>query len=189
MLTHGYSPNIKLNNLSPPYQSNHIKKSSSPQQPSPYKKPNVNISITYNTNYNISLGHHPSFHHENDTSSTSSPTKSRFNPSLLISRDTLRFCLFCTCWYASSALTNNTGKQILNQFKYPVTLTFIQFGFVASLSLVWTALARTSKIVSPSWPVISTVLPLAVFQIAGHIFSSMAISRVPVSFAHTIKVC
>lgn len=39
----------------------------------------------------------------------------------------------------------------------------------------------------PSREVISTALPLAVFQLAGHILSSMATSQIPVSLVHTIK--
>ncbi|KAI8821077.1 triose-phosphate transporter family-domain-containing protein [Fimicolochytrium jonesii] len=105
-------------------------------------------------------------------------------------------------WYASSALTNTTGKQILNQFKYPVTLTYVQFGFVAGLCFLSSLLnltpmakggASTSdssghmKLRPPSWTLVKSVSPMAAFQIFGHVFSSLAISRVPVSFAHTIK--
>lgn len=39
----------------------------------------------------------------------------------------------------------------------------------------------------PSHEVIKTALPLAVFQLAGHILSSMATSDIPVSMVHTIK--
>jgi len=33
--------------------------------------------------------------------------------------------------YSCSSLTNNIGKQILTQFRYPLTLTFVQFGFIS----------------------------------------------------------
>lgn len=39
----------------------------------------------------------------------------------------------------------------------------------------------------PSWDVVQTALPLAVFQLLGHILSSMATSKIPVSLVHTIK--
>jgi hypothetical protein len=45
----------------------------------------------------------------------------------------MRFIFLCALWYASSALSSNTGKAILNEFRYPVTLTFVQFGFVAAI--------------------------------------------------------
>ncbi|KNC99327.1 tpt phosphate/phosphoenolpyruvate translocator [Spizellomyces punctatus DAOM BR117] len=154
-------------------------------------RPNVNINITYSTNYNLNVGggRFDSF--------LSSPVKKSFVGSTLtrlqrlatpsINRDTIKFCLFCSLWYSSSALTNNTGKQILNHFKYPVTLTYIQFGFVSGLCWLMSRMGAVGAIKRPNRGVISQVLPLAIFQIAGHIFSSMAISRVPVSFAHTIK--
>ncbi|TPX53737.1 hypothetical protein PhCBS80983_g06194 [Powellomyces hirtus] len=109
-------------------------------------------------------------------------------PSLRISRSSIKFCSLCALWYASSALTNTTGKQILNQFKYPVTLTYVQFGFVAALSLLASAgNLVSSRIKRPTWEIVKVVWPMAGFQIAGHVFSSLAIVRVPVSFAHTIK--
>jgi solute carrier family 35 protein E1 len=40
----------------------------------------------------------------------------------------------------------------------------------------------------PSRAILTNTWPMAVFQVGGHIFSSMAISRVPVSTVHTIKV-
>ncbi|KAJ3156022.1 suppressor of loss of ypt1 [Geranomyces variabilis] len=108
--------------------------------------------------------------------------------SLEISASSIRFCFLCMLWYASSALTNTTGKQILNQFKYPVTLTYVQFGFVAALCIAASAAnVVPNRVRRPSWAIIRVVWPMAGFQIAGHVFSSFAIVRVPVSFAHTIK--
>jgi solute carrier family 35 protein E1 len=39
----------------------------------------------------------------------------------------------------------------------------------------------------PSRDVITTALPLAIFQLAGHILSSIATSKIPISLVHTIK--
>jgi hypothetical protein len=44
------------------------------------------------------------------------------------------------------------------------------------------------RIKMPNLQVVKTTAPLSGFLIMGHVFSSMAISRVPVSFVHTIKV-
>lgn len=105
------------------------------------------------------------------------------------SSSTTRFVLLCSLWYTSSAMSSNTGKAILNQFRYPVTLTFIQFGFVAGYCLLFTTpLFRFSRIRSPTRAIIRNTAPMAVFQVGGHIFSSVAIARVPVSTVHTIKV-
>ncbi|EKM50496.1 uncharacterized protein PHACADRAFT_263817 [Phanerochaete carnosa HHB-10118-sp] len=106
----------------------------------------------------------------------------------LPSADTLRFVLLCVLWYSSSALSSNTGKVILNQFKYPVTLTFIQFGFVALFCLLFMSPAvRFSRLRQPTKAILRDTLPMGCFQVGGHIFSSMAISRIPVSTVHTIK--
>lgn len=81
----------------------------------------------------------------------------------------------------------------------PITLTMVQFAFVSfwCLLLVYlsTIIPRLRQIVPilqhgiryPSRDVISTALPLAVFQLAGHILSSMATAQIPVSLVHTIK--
>lgn len=103
---------------------------------------------------------------------------------------TTRFMLLCSLWYTTSALSSNTGKAILTQFRYPVTLTFIQFGFVASYCLLFMSPAvRFSRLRMPTKAIIRCTLPMGMFQVGGHMFSSMAISRIPVSTVHTIKVC
>lgn len=107
----------------------------------------------------------------------------------LPSVQTIRFVLLCSLWYMSSALSSNTGKAIMTRFRYPVTLTFVQFGFVAGYCLVFASpVLRFTTIRQPTEAIIRSTLPMALFQVFGHIFSSMAISRIPVSTVHTIKV-
>jgi solute carrier family 35 protein E1 len=102
---------------------------------------------------------------------------------------TTRFVLLCSLWYTTSALSSNTGKAILTQFRYPVTLTFIQFGFVALYCLLFMSpIVRFSRLRRPTKAIIKNTLPMGMFQVGGHMFSSMAISRIPVSTVHTIKV-
>ncbi|KAG5459747.1 MAG: hypothetical protein BJ554DRAFT_8299, partial [Olpidium bornovanus] len=149
----------------------------------------------------------------------------------LVSRktDSAKFVAYCMLWYSSSAITNNIGKQILNQFRYPVTLTYVQFGFVAGMCFLFSLAPRsmggcspspssassgvpsspagrsgatknysfparvstsklpTSTLRCPSRATVTATLPLALFQIGGHVFSTVAISRASVSFVHTIK--
>ncbi|TVY13808.1 putative transporter protein [Lachnellula arida] len=105
----------------------------------------------------------------------------------------------CIIWYFSSALTNTSSKSILNAFPKPATLTLIQFAFVATfciffswLSSLFPALkhhipALRHGIRSPTREVIKTTLPLAAFQIGGHLLSSTATAKIPVSLVHTIK--
>lgn len=99
----------------------------------------------------------------------------------------------------TSALTNTSSKQILNAFPQPVTLTIAQFASVSlwCLVLTWTASvfpalrraipALKNGLRAPSWEVLSTALPLSVFQLLGHLLSSYATSKIPVSLVHTIK--
>ncbi|KAI8615098.1 triose-phosphate transporter family-domain-containing protein [Chytriomyces sp. MP71] len=103
------------------------------------------------------------------------------------------FIATCLLWYLSSSITSNIGKELLNVFDYPLTLSWIQFLFVSVGCLV-TGLVQCYILRIPEtgikWPTveaIKTTAPLTMFLISGHAFSSMAISRVPVSFAHTIK--
>ncbi|KAJ4413600.1 hypothetical protein N0V85_003499 [Neurospora sp. IMI 360204] len=105
----------------------------------------------------------------------------------------------CMMWYWSSALTNTSSKSILTTFDKPATLTLIQFAFVCSYCLIASWLASTfpklrtavpalkHPIRKPSRDVIVTTLPLAAFQIFGHLLSSSATSKIPVSLVHTIK--
>ncbi|KAF9970379.1 suppressor of loss of ypt1 [Actinomortierella ambigua] len=93
----------------------------------------------------------------------------------------------CLLWYLSSAVTNNIGKQIMNQFRYPVTLTFIQFVFVSLFCFLSGSVLRLTDIRRPTIGIIQMTAPLVGFQVVGHVFSSIAISRVPLSVVHTIK--
>src|SRR5271155_2664181 len=112
----------------------------------------------------------------------------------------LKFTLLCLLWYLSSALSNNSAKQILIVFKYPVTLVFVQLAFIAGwcmfLAFVQKLRGRNSRalfgakqgIRYPSKEIIMTTLPLSAFQIGGHIFGNLATSEIPVSVVHTVKV-
>ncbi|POR37803.1 Putative transporter C83.11 [Tolypocladium paradoxum] len=110
-----------------------------------------------------------------------------------------KLVVLCLLWYASSALTNTSSKSILMAFDKPATLTLVQFAFVSSLCILLAWLAtlfpslRTKIAVlkhpirQPSRDVIMTTLPLAAFQIGGHLLSSTATAKIPVSLVHTIK--
>lgn len=87
----------------------------------------------------------------------------------------------------------------MTAFDKPATLTILQFALVAVYCLLLSWLAskfpriRSSipalkhPIRYPSKDVILTTLPLAGFQITGHLLSSSATSKIPVSLVHTIK--
>ncbi|KAL9111560.1 MAG: hypothetical protein Q9227_004048 [Pyrenula ochraceoflavens] len=89
--------------------------------------------------------------------------------------------------------------SILIAFPQPVTLTIVQFAFVSLWCLVFAFIsslfpriktavpALRNGIRYPSLDVIRTTMPLAVFQLLGHILSSTATAKIPVSLVHTIK--
>lgn len=99
----------------------------------------------------------------------------------------------------TSIFSNASSKAILIAFRYPVTLTVVQFAFVSSLCLVSSWLAQLYpplktlipalkySIRRPSKELILTTLPLTAFQVGGHILNSDAMLRIPVSLVHTIK--
>ncbi|KAI5457262.1 triose-phosphate transporter family-domain-containing protein [Mariannaea sp. PMI_226] len=110
-----------------------------------------------------------------------------------------KLIVLCILWYTSSAVTNTSSKSILNAFDKPATLTLVQFAFVSSLCVFSAKLANIfpslrTRITALKYPirpptrdVIMTTLPLAAFQIGGHLLSSTATSKIPVSLVHTIK--
>ena len=99
----------------------------------------------------------------------------------------------------TSALTNTSSKSILTALPKPVTLTIVQFASVsiwclilAYLASVFPVLKRSipalkNGILRPSADVLYAAMPLAVFQLLGHLLSSYATSKIPVSLVHTIK--
>lgn len=107
----------------------------------------------------------------------------------------LKFVVLCILWYSSSALTNTSSKSFLNALDAPATLTIVQFFFVAA----WTAfLAQvgsafqlkwlgTAPVRRPDSHVWRSTAPMSLFVLTGHLFSSMATSKIPVATVHTVK--
>ncbi|ORY18021.1 triose-phosphate transporter family-domain-containing protein [Clohesyomyces aquaticus] len=110
-----------------------------------------------------------------------------------------RLIILCGVWYMTSIFSNTSSKAILTALPKPVTLTVVQFAFVSGWCIVLAALAKRYPrlkstipvlkfgIRPPSKELIKVTLPLTLFQIGGHILSSDATSRIPVSLVHTIK--
>ncbi|EXJ93515.1 hypothetical protein A1O1_01907 [Capronia coronata CBS 617.96] len=110
-----------------------------------------------------------------------------------------KLIILCIIWYLTSALTNTSSKSILNALPKPATLTMVQFAsvslwclFFTTLSSVFPPLKRAIPALKnglrrPSWDVLYTAFPLSIFQLLGHLLSSYATSKIPVSLVHTIK--
>lgn len=156
---------------------------STKKQAKQYMPNGVNDNIPLN-DYNT-----PQLFHGKPTSSVpSSSSTSRFHPSNVSLSENSKFLICCLMWYISSSLSSNSGKLIMNSFRYPVTLTFVQFLFVASWCAIMENLFKSRGIKKPTKVIIRTIVPLSLFMIVGHVFSSISISRIPVSLVHTIKV-
>lgn len=110
----------------------------------------------------------------------------------------LLFCVLCALWYLSSASANTSAKGIFMRATCPYSLTLLQFLFVSVGSAISAivcgiykfngALGGADGIKRPSRAVIANTFVLSLFQVGGHIFSSLATSRIRVATVHTIKV-
>ena len=90
------------------------------------------------------------------------------------------------------------GSKLPPPFPYPVSLTLVQFVFVhifCALACSSTVMARVpgigrplGKLQAPTLGRVKEMSVLSFFNALGHALSSLAISRVPVSTVHTIKV-
>lgn len=121
----------------------------------------------------------------------------------------LKVSALCLSWYFFSIVSNNSTKAILSQFSYPVTLTQFQFMLNSAFCVVLLSclirfpalvqlfpagsippphkITTVGAFLTPSQLVISTTLPMGIFQFVGHITSHKATSMIPVSLVHTIK--
>lgn len=122
----------------------------------------------------------------------------------------MEVAFLCVLWYGFSIVSANSTKAILLRFLYPVTLTQFQFvlnsALCVSLFAILSAFPRAVSLfpkgsvpdlqalnfsvknfVTPSSFIISTTLPMGIFQFVGHITSHKATSMIPVSLVHTIK--
>lgn len=127
-----------------------------------------------------------------------------------------KIVFLCTNWYIFSLISSNSTKMILRLFLYPITLTQCQFIMNMFFCIVFLSILLRlyhgstgaeklqaifprgtipdlSKISSlkafllPTPLILSSTLPMGVFQFTGHITSHKATSIIPVSMVHTIK--
>jgi solute carrier family 35, member E1 len=129
----------------------------------------------------------------------------------------LKLISLCFIWYFTSVISSSTTKQILKEFKYPVSLTEIQFVITGVLCVLLITFIRISEhnfnfnlfnkfpngtfppqlanesysilnqFLQPSYLILKTTVPMGVFQFLGQIASHNSTSIIPVSLVHTIK--
>jgi hypothetical protein len=102
--------------------------------------------------------------------------------------DSAYLIMLCLAWYASSSIANNVGKQLLNIFHYPVTVSWIQFAFIAVYGIIAVKGLGLSRLQGPSFELLKTIVPLCGFQIGSQVLTSIATSQIPISSVHTVKV-
>eukprot|EP01116_Phalansterium_solitarium_P016773 TRINITY_DN396_c0_g2_i3.p1 TRINITY_DN396_c0_g2~~TRINITY_DN396_c0_g2_i3.p1 ORF type:complete len:378 (-),score=-5.99 TRINITY_DN396_c0_g2_i3:543-1568(-) len=92
-------------------------------------------------------------------------------------------------WYLSSAVGNNLNKEILSEtvFPFPVTITLSQFGFVVFFSMIRFAYFGIERQRIDRQMLIKLIVPLCISQVFAHLFTEIAVQRIPVSFVHTVK--
>lgn len=129
----------------------------------------------------------------------------------------LKLISLCFIWYLTSVVSSSTTKEILKDFKYPVTLTEIQFvmsGIFCMVLLISVKYAKhmlnvncfknfpdgtfpplltdthysvRKNFLYPSSLILKTTVPMGMFQFIGQIASHNSTSIIPVSLVHTIK--
>lgn len=126
-----------------------------------------------------------------------------------------KLVIFCLVWYFSSVVSSSATKNILMDFKHPVSLTEIQFVMNAFFCFITVFLFHhlqlrnynsvvvfpqgtfpvdlgkhsyeIKQFLNPNRLIFKTTVPMGMFQFMGQIASHNATSLIPVSLVHTIK--
>ena len=96
--------------------------------------------------------------------------------------------LICSLWFSTSSLSNLLGKEILNRFKYPLTLTLVH---LISTGIYSFPLLFYNKL--RSFPVsryffLCFVIPLTLLRVATMASGHFSVSKIPLSFSQTRKL-
>ncbi|OLL24851.1 putative transporter [Neolecta irregularis DAH-3] len=103
----------------------------------------------------------------------------------------LLFIALCLLWFAASSMTGVSSKAVLTAMPAPVSLTIAQFASAALCAFAF-AFAPLSQSLLHSKPhsaavILRAAAPLSVFQVAGHVFGSLATAKLSVSTVQTVK--
>eukprot|EP00048_Salpingoeca_helianthica_P003030 m.63094 g.63094 ORF g.63094 m.63094 type:complete len:319 (+) comp12449_c0_seq1:17-973(+) len=99
----------------------------------------------------------------------------------------LRPVLLCLIWWGSSSLNNVFGKSILNEFKFPITISLFQLLLMNVVLPILMPLFGARTYVVTENDVRRWVLPLAFLKLLASISSQLSILKVPLSYVHTVK--
>lgn len=99
----------------------------------------------------------------------------------------LKVLILCVLWYASSSASNVINKIVLNDFPFAVTVSLAQYITTLVLLVPLVRAWRLPKVSFSKHTLKWTILPLSFGKFFSLAASHFSISKVPVSFAHTIK--
>jgi solute carrier family 35 protein E1 len=95
--------------------------------------------------------------------------------------------LLCCTWYIFSALSNNLSKSILIDLPFPITVSLVQVASVVvylPLYMKFIGIQRQCLTRRFFW---KNIFPLAILKITATVSSTTSLSKVSVSYAHTVK--
>eukprot|EP01130_Rhizamoeba_saxonica_P016978 TRINITY_DN7989_c0_g1_i1.p1 TRINITY_DN7989_c0_g1~~TRINITY_DN7989_c0_g1_i1.p1 ORF type:complete len:312 (-),score=18.73 TRINITY_DN7989_c0_g1_i1:39-974(-) len=95
-----------------------------------------------------------------------------------------KFLAYLLFWYFSSSIKNTIVKKILLVYPHPITTTLTTFLVVACFSWIYIISHGSYKM---ELAMFRRIIPVAFTGILGHIFTQYSLSRVSVSFTHTVK--
>ncbi|KNC50089.1 uncharacterized protein AMSG_11913 [Thecamonas trahens ATCC 50062] len=134
----------------------------------------------------------------------------------LVNSATMRLVATFVFWFASSIVSSNVKKAVLNGISLPLALTTFQFGACATCTLLYIRVFRipsqphgrgygkAAAVAPDALPLhhderphmqhaltlnemLTKVVPLSLTQVAAHFFTAFSMSLVPVSYMHTVK--
>lgn len=99
----------------------------------------------------------------------------------------VKVVLLCLSWYTASSASNIINKIVLNDFPYPLTVSFIQNITTLICLYPLIKIMRIPRVSVTKHVLKWTILPLSFGKFFATVSSHFSISKVAVSYAHTIK--
>ncbi|CAN8063601.1 unnamed protein product [Agarophyton chilense] len=98
----------------------------------------------------------------------------------------LRVAVYILLWYAFNIVYNISNKRVLNWFPVPWFVSWVQLLVGALYVLpIWALRIRKAPIVPKD--AITTLLPVSIAHIIGHVSTVVSLGAVAVSFTHVVK--
>lgn len=105
-------------------------------------------------------------------------------------RHVVKIVVLCLLWYVVSSTNNVIGKMVLNEFPFPMTVTMVQLMSITLYSGPFFNLWGVRKYVDLPWNYyMKLIVPLAFGKFFSSLASHISLWKVPVSYAHTGKLC